>query len=718
MNEENLKNDEFFERTGYMASEKNVYRLQNLSCTSCAAKFEKNVRQISTVEDVQLNFGASKLTVAGDASILQLEEAGAFDGIKVFPEKQRIIKQHMPFWKKRENQTTIASLILLLAGYAVSTANGDNNWLSVGLFLAAILIGGFSLMKEGLTNLFKLEFDMSTLMTIAVIGAALIGDWAEGAVVVFLFSVSEALESYSIDKARNSITSLIEIAPTTAIVLRGSNEFEVDVEDLRIDDVILIKPGQKIAMDGEVIQGDSSVNQAAITGESVPVHKVLGDEVFAGTLNEEGAMQVRVTKLAEDTTIAKIIHLVEEAQAEKAPTQQFVDRFARYYTPAILIISLLIMIIPPLLMGGIWGEWFYKGLVVLVVGCPCALVISTPIAIVTAIGNAARNGVLIKGGIHLEETGQIKVVAFDKTGTLTEGRPEVTDVLTVSSLTEDEVLQQAASIEKFSQHPLASSIMRAAEKLPVGLLAVDQFQSITGKGAKAKIGEHLVHVGSPNLFKELHAMDESIEQQILTLQKQGKTVMLVWSEAGLEGIIAVADQVRKSSLKVIQKLHEMGKRTVMLTGDNQSTASAIGAQLGLTEVKAELLPDQKVEMIKSLGQYGKVAMVGDGVNDAPALATANVGIAMGGAGTDTALETADIALMADDLEKLPYTIKLSSRTKQIILQNISIALGLKVIALLLIIPGWLTLWMAVMADMGATVIVVLNSLRLMRSKIY
>lgn len=718
MNEENLKNDEFFERTGYMASEKNVYRLQNLSCTSCAAKFEKNVRQISTVEDVQLNFGASKLTVAGDASILQLEEAGAFDGIKVFPEKQRIIKQHMPFWKKRENQTTIASLILLLAGYAVSTANGDNNWLSVGLFLAAILIGGFSLMKEGLTNLFKLEFDMSTLMTIAVIGAALIGDWAEGAVVVFLFSVSEALESYSIDKARNSITSLIEIAPTTAIVLRGSNEFEVDVEDLRIDDVILIKPGQKIAMDGEVIQGDSSVNQAAITGESVPVHKVLGDEVFAGTLNEEGAMQVRVTKLAEDTTIAKIIHLVEEAQAEKAPTQQFVDRFARYYTPAILIISLLIMIIPPLLMGGIWGEWFYKGLVVLVVGCPCALVISTPIAIVTAIGNAARNGVLIKGGIHLEETGQIKVVAFDKTGTLTEGRPEVTNVLTVSSLTEDEVLQQAASIEKFSQHPLASSIMRAAEKLPVGLLAVDQFQSITGKGAKAKIGEHLVHVGSPNLFKELHAMDEAIEQQILTLQKQGKTVMLVWSEAGLEGIIAVADQVRKSSLKVIQKLHEMGKRTVMLTGDNQSTASAIGAQLGLTEVKAELLPDQKVEMIKSLGQYGKVAMVGDGVNDAPALATANVGIAMGGAGTDTALETADIALMADDLEKLPYTIKLSSRTKQIIVQNISIALGLKVIALLLIIPGWLTLWMAVMADMGATVIVVLNSLRLMRSKIY
>ncbi|ARD49133.1 heavy metal translocating P-type ATPase [Sporosarcina sp. P33] len=699
-----------------MASEKNVYRLQGLSCTSCAAKFEKNIRQIDSVEDVQLNFGASKLTVAGDASILQLEEAGAFDGIKVFPEKQRVIKQHQPFWKKRENQTTIASLILLLAGYAVSAANGDNNWLSIGLFLAAIVIGGYSLLKEGLTNLIRLEFDMSTLMTIAVIGAALIGDWAEGAVVVFLFSVSEALESYSIDKARNSITSLIEIAPTTATVLRGGNEFEVDVEDLRINDVILIKPGQKIAMDGEVIQGDSSVNQAAITGESVPVHKVTGDEVFAGTLNEEGVMQVRVTKLAEDTTIAKIIHLVEEAQAEKAPTQQFVDRFAKYYTPAILAIAVLIMIIPPLTMGGLWGEWFYKGLVVLVVGCPCALVISTPIAIVTAIGNAARNGVLIKGGIHLEETGQINVVAFDKTGTLTEGRPEVTDVIAVSKLTKDELLRIAASIEKFSQHPLATSIMRAAEKLPAPLHEVDQFQSITGKGAKANIEQRTVYVGSPNLFREMNMTDDGVEQQILTLQKQGKTVMLVWSEAGLDGMIAVADQVRGSSLSVIQKLHEMGKKTVMLTGDNETTAAAIGAQLGLSEVKAELLPEQKVEMIKSLSQSGKVAMVGDGVNDAPALATANIGIAMGGAGTDTALETADIALMADDLEKLPYTIRLSSRTKQIILQNISIALGLKIIALLLIIPGWLTLWMAVMADMGATVIVVLNSLRLLRNR--
>lgn len=701
-----------------MAAEKNVYRLQGLSCTSCAAKFEKNVRQIDTVEDVQLNFGASKLTVAGDASISQLEAAGAFDGIKVFPEKQRIVRQHIPFWKKRENQTTIAALILLLGGYGASYVNGENGWLSIALFAMAILIGGYSLMKEGLSNLVKFQFDMTTLMTIAVIGAALIGDWGEGAVVVFLFSISEALESYSIDKARNSISSLMEIAPSTAIVLRNGSEFETAVEDLRIDDVILIKPGQKIAMDGEVITGDSSVNQAAITGESVPVHKTPGSEVFAGTLNEEGSLQVRVTKLAEDTTIAKIIHMVEEAQAEKAPTQQFVDRFAKYYTPAILVVSLLIMVIPPLVMGGAWGEWFYKGLVVLVVGCPCALVISTPIAIVTAIGNAARNGVLIKGGIHLEETGEIKVVAFDKTGTLTEGRPEVTDLVTAGDMEETELLLYAASIEKYSQHPLATAIMRAAGQKVEGLLDVENFQSITGKGAKARVNGELVHVGSPNLYRETNALDEAEEAQILNLQQEGKTVMLVWSERRLEGLIAVADQVRKSSMSIIRKLYQLGiEKTIMLTGDNPSTASAIGKQLGISEVRADLLPDEKVEAVKSFGRHGKVAMVGDGVNDAPALASANIGIAMGGAGTDTALETADIALMADDLEKLPYTIKLSKRTKQVILQNISIALGLKIIALLLIIPGWLTLWMAVVADMGATVIVVLNSLRLMRNQV-
>lgn len=701
-----------------MSSDKNIYRLQGLSCTNCAAKFEKNIREIKTVDDVQLNFGASKITVLGDASVEQLEKAGAFDGIKVYPEKQRIVEVKEPFWKKRENQTTVASLLLLILGFIASFYAGEESILAIVLFASAILVGGYSLFKVGLVNLTKLQFDMNTLMTIAVIGAALIGEWGEGALVVFLFAISEALEGYSMDKARNSIRSLMDIAPNTAIIRRGNNELEIDVDDIQINDIMIIKPGQKIAMDGEVVKGDSSINQAAITGESVPVHKVPGNEVFAGTINEEGSLEVRVTKRVEDTTIAKIIHLVEEAQAEKAPSQQFVDKFAKYYTPAILIISFLIVVVPPLFFGGVWNEWIYRGLAVLVVGCPCALVISTPVAIVTAIGNAARNGVLIKGGIHLEETGRLKVVAFDKTGTLTQGTPEVTDIVPLTDMSTDEILRISASVEKLSQHPLASAIIRDAEKQNLKLVPIDDFQSITGKGAKATINNDLVHIGSPNMFRELLTLPKQYEHQIETLQKEGKTVMLLGIGNDVIGLIAVADQVRQSSLTIIQKLHQLGiQKTIMLTGDNQATANAIGSQLGLSEVKAELMPQDKLDTIKSLrNQYGKVAMVGDGVNDAPALASATVGIAMGGAGTDTALETADIALMADDLEKLPYTISLSRKTLNIILQNVSFALGLKLIALLLIIPGWLTLWMAIFADMGATVIVVLNSLRLMRSK--
>ncbi|UJF25507.1 heavy metal translocating P-type ATPase [Planococcus sp. 107-1] len=701
-----------------MSENQNVYQLQNLSCTNCAAKFEKNIREIPTVEDVKLNFGASKITVAGEASIEQLEQAGSFDGIRVYPEKQRITETKEPFWKKRENQTTLVSLLFLILGYASSIQVGEEHVATIGLFALAILIGGFSLFKEGLGNLVRLQFDMATLMTIAVIGAAIIGEWGEGAVVVFLFAVSEALETYSMDKARNSIRSLMDIAPNTATIKRGSQELEVDVDDIRIGDIMIIKPGQKLAMDGEVAKGTSSINQAAITGESVPVHKVIGDEVFAGTLNEEGALEVRVTKRSEDTTIAKIIHLVEEAQAERAPSQQFVDKFAKYYTPAILVISLLVAVLPPLLLGGVWNEWVYRGLAVLVVGCPCALVISTPVAIVTAIGNAARNGVLIKGGIHLEETGRLNVIAFDKTGTLTQGTPEVTNIVSLSKMSTEEILATAASIEKLSQHPLASAILRKAENSDVDLVEVENFQSITGKGAKAEIDGEVFYIGSPNLFAETLKVSADIEKEVETLQAAGKTVMLLGSGSEIKGYIAVADQIRPSSSTIIQKLYDLGiQKTIMLTGDNQLAASAIGNQLNLSDVKSDLMPENKLAAIKSLReQFGKVAMVGDGVNDAPALASSTVGIAMGGAGTDTALETADIALMADDLDKLPYTIGLSRKTLTIIYQNVAFALGLKVLALLLIIPGWLTLWMAIFADMGATLIVVLNSLRLMKSK--
>ncbi|AND38304.1 cadmium transporter [Cytobacillus oceanisediminis 2691] len=585
-----------------------------------------------------------------------------------------------------------------------------------------MVIGGYRLFTTGLKNLIRLQFDMKTLMTIAVIGAAFIGEWGEGATVVILFAISEALETYSMDKARQSIRSLMDIAPKEALIRRGNQEMMVEVDDIQLGDIMIVKPGQKIAMDGIVVKGVSSVNQAAITGESVPVAKTAEDEVFAGTLNEEGLLEVKVTKHVDDTTIAKIIHLVEEAQAERAPSQAFVDKFAKYYTPLIMLIALGVAVVPPLFFGADWDTWIYQGLAALVVGCPCALVISTPVAIVTAIGNAAKNGVLIKGGIHLEEMGAIKAIAFDKTGTLTKGIPMVTDYLPQSHANSNELLSIAAALEKGSQHPLASAIMKKAEEENAAYqdISIEEFSSITGKGIKGIFQNQMYYVGSPNLFEELlsNGIPSELKATIARLQKQGKTVMAAGTSKEVLGLIAVADVLRENSKNVIGNLHSMGiQKTIMLTGDNEGTANAIGEQVGVSDIKAELLPQDKLRYIKDLRKkYDRVAMVGDGVNDAPALAASAVGIAMGGAGTDTALETADIALMADDLGKLPFTVKLSRKALSIIKQNITFSLGIKLVALLLVIPGWLTLWIAIFADMGATLIVTLNGLRLLRIK--
>lgn len=699
-------------------SQRFSYRLEGLSCMNCAVKFENNVRQLPNVEEAQINFGASKLTLKGEATVQELEKAGAFDGIKVIPDHQPVKIEKQSFWK-RENILALISLLFTIIGIFLYVFAGENSLLAISTFLLAILIGGYDLFKVGFRNLLQFEFDMKTLMTIAIIGAAIIGEWMEGAVVVFLFALSEALESYSINKARQSITSLLDIAPKKATVKHGNKTVEIDVNDIRINDVIIIKPGEKVAMDGEVIKGESSINQSAITGESIPVHKSFGDEVFAGTINEQGVLQVRVTKRVEDTTLAKIIHLVEEAQAERAPSQKFVDQFAKYYTPAILIIALLVAIFPPLFFHAAWSEWIYLGLAVLVVGCPCALVISTPVAIVTAIGNAARNGVLIKGGVYLEALGRLHAVAFDKTGTLTKGKPEVTDIASLNrNMDENDILQIALAIEKNSEHPLASAIVRRAQQKGVKRLETKHFQAITGKGAKAELNGTVFYIGNLTLIEPLITVPLNVREQILTLQKEGKTVMVVATNEALIGLIAVADQVRRQSSSVIKRLYDLGiKKTIMLTGDNEATGKAISKKLGLNEARTELLPEDKLKTIQKLQkQYGNVAMVGDGINDAPALATATVGIAMGSAGTDAALESADIALMGDNLEKLPYVITLGRKALNVIKQNISFALGLKIIALLLVIPGWLTLWLAIVADVGATLLVVLNSMRLVNEK--
>ncbi|MBP1975460.1 heavy metal translocating P-type ATPase [Cohnella thailandensis] len=698
-------------------NEKQVYRVQGFTCANCAGMFERNVKSLPGVTDAQVNFGAAKITVIGHATMAELEKAGAFENLKLAPDKQKIIEKKEPLWK--ENRNVLLSVLLMAAGYFLAYGYGEDAVVSALAFGAAILIGGYELFIKGIKNLAKLRFDMSTLMTVAIIGVAAIGEWSEGAVVVVLFAISEALERYSMHNARQSIRSLMDIAPQEALIKRGSVEQTVNVDDIQVGDVMIVKPGQKLAMDGVVLNGISTINQAAITGESVPVAKTRDDEVFAGTLNGEGLLEVEVTKRVEDTTLSKIIHLVEEAQAEQAPSQAFIDRFAKYYTPAIMVLAVGVAVVPPL-FGADWGDWIYQGLSLLVVGCPCALVISTPVSIVTAIGNAAKNGVLIKGGIHLEEAGRIKAVAFDKTGTLTKGFPEVTEIVALDGRNEAEMLAIAAGIEKGSQHPLASAIVRKAEQTGASLsLPVDDVQSITGKGIKATIGDRLFYIGSPRLFDELEfEVAESVREQIVTQQMQGKTVMGLGTQKEMLALIAVADSVRDSSKAVIDELRALGvNKTIMLTGDNQAAAEAIGKQLGVTEIKAELLPQDKLESVKKLREsYSSVAMVGDGVNDAPALAASTVGIAMGGAGTDTALETADIALMADDLRKLPYTIRLSQKTLSVIKQNVIFSLGIKLLAFVLIVPGWLTLWLAILADMGATLIVTLNSLRLLKVK--
>ncbi|ANB57551.1 copper-translocating P-type ATPase [Anoxybacillus sp. B7M1] len=701
-------------------SEAKTYRVQGFTCANCAAKFENNVKSLPGVQDAKVNFGASKITVWGTTTIEELEKAGAFENLKVREDKEKAVKRE-PFWKQKENIKVYISAVLLVISWFLGKQYGEEHIFATIGYAAAILIGGYSLFIKGFKNLVRLNFDMNTLMTVAILGAAAIGEWGEGATVVILFAISEALERYSMDKARQSIESLMDIAPKEALIRRGNEEMMVPVDDIQVGDIMIVKPGQKLAMDGIVIKGTSTLNQAAITGESVPVTKTVGDEVFAGTLNEEGLLEVKVTKRVEDTTLSKIIHLVEEAQAERAPSQAFVDRFAKYYTPAIIIFALLLAVIPPLFMGADWSEWIYRGLAVLVVGCPCALVISTPVSIVTAIGNAAKNGVLIKGGIYLEEAGNLKVIAFDKTGTLTKGVPSVTDVVTYNG-NENELMTITAAIEKGSQHPLASAIIRKAEEdgLNFNDLSVEEFQSITGKGVKAKVNNEMYYVGSPGLFEELlpNGIQSEIKEQITTLQTQGKTVMALGTEKEILALIAVADEIRESSKEVIRKLHQVGiEKTVMLTGDNQRTAEAIGKQVGVSDIKADLLPEDKLNFIKELrDKHQSVAMVGDGVNDAPALAASTVGVAMGGAGTDTALETADIVLMSDDLSKLPYTIKLSRKALAIIKQNITFSLGIKALSLLLIVPGWLTLWLAIFADMGATLIVTLNSMRLLNVK--
>ncbi len=696
-----------------------TFRLQGLDCADCAAKLEKRVATAPGVNQAQVNFAASKMVVKHQgttAEILAVIDKMGYFGEIDQPARR---KETASFWKTNQYVIpTIISFIMLAAGLIAGRTDAPS-FIPTGFFIIGIILGGFLPAKNGISVLINAhELDMNILMTIAVVGAAAIGEFVEATAVVFLFSLGNALQGYTLDKTRNSIRALMDLTPDEALVRRNGEETTITVEEIIIDDIIIIRPGEKIAMDGQVIKGLSSVNQATITGESIPVEKTTGDAVYAGTINERGSLEVKVSHLAKDNTISRIIEMVEEAQGQKAPSQQFVDKFAKYYTPLVILGAALVAIIPPLIFGQPFHKWFYEAMAMLLVACPCALVISTPVSIVAAIGSAAKNGVLIKGGVYLEEAGALSVIAFDKTGTLTEGKPQVTDVIPVNGFSAAEILRIAAAIESRSEHPLGEAILQYTRIKDIIIPPVADFASIPGKGARGSIDDKVYHIGNTRLFNESVLSKDKIRQTIAAFQSEGKTVMILGDEHDILGLIAVADVLRDNSRQALVNLKKAGiKKTVMLTGDNHSTAQAIAAKAGVDEFRSDLLPEDKVLAMKELlSKYNKVAMVGDGVNDAPAMALSTVGIAMGTAGTDAALETADIALMADDLSKLAYVIKLSRQTLRIIKQNITCALVIKGLILLLVIPGWLTLWLAVVADMGSTLLVTLNSMRLLRVK--
>ncbi|MBW1856402.1 MAG: cation-translocating P-type ATPase, partial [Deltaproteobacteria bacterium] len=650
------------------------FALEGLDCPDCASKLQKKISKLDGVHEAQVNFPSSSMAVKHEVGtinradiITAVEEAGYRATIA----KEKTTTKPAGFFSisNRRVLSTILSgcfIFLALAAYLFKNVipfysllvGGYHLTLSHLFCLCAILSGGYYVAKSGYHSLRARTFDMNLLMSIA-------GEFAEGAIVVFLFSLGNTLQSYTMDKARNAIRSLMDLAPKEAHLKRGGRLIKVPVSELKINDAIVVKPGEKVSVDGIIVKGSSPVDESPITGESKPADKMPGDRAFAGSINGSGSLEVKVEKLAEDSTLSRIIHLVEEAQAQKAPSQNFVDAFSRIYTPLVIVTAVLITIIPPLFLSLPFTEWFYRGLMLLLISCPCALVISTPVSIVSAIACASRRGVLIKGGAYLEEMGAINAIAFDKTGTLTQSQFEVTDVVALNGNSEDDILTISASLEMKSEHPLAKAVLKKANQEKVALKEPANFSVYPGKGLKGILNGQPAYCGNLTFFQEQGIPVAAFEGEMQRLENEGKTTILVSSNSA-KGIIALADTPRREARRCVERLKEKGiKHIVMLTGDNERVAAAISKNLMVDNFQATLLPEEKVDAIKKLSsQYEKVAMVGDGVNDAPALAASSVGIAMGAASSDTALETADIALMSDDLLKLPFLVHLSRRTKR------------------------------------------------------
>lgn len=690
----------------------------------------KSVRRIPGVIFADVNFASGLLVVEYDPETDPLQRAvevvrSAGHGIERlgFPGGAEGHSPTTPGWwaiHAHTVSTASAGALIVLAWILEKAAPGWTDGASVAAFAAAILVGGLLVFRRAWVSLSARVLDMNVLMAIAVIGAAAIGQWAEGATVVFLFSLGGLLESRSLARTRSSIRDLMDLSPPVARTFRDGLEREMAVSEVMPGELIRVRPGERIPLDGTVEGGASAVDESPITGESVPVNKGVKDAVYAGSLNSSGRLEVRVTSRAADSTLARIVYLVEEAQGSRAPSQQLVERFARYYTPAVVGVAVAIAVVPPLLGAvsgielGAFDVWLYRALVLLVVSCPCALVLSTPVSIVSAITRATRDGVLVKGGVHLETAARVKVVAFDKTGTLTAGQPEVTDVIPIDDADPSRVLTLAAVLEAHSNHPLARAVVRAAGTANA-LAEVEGYEDVPGCGVRGLIGTITYAVGTLEFATGNHHAGDDVRDIVTGLEDKGCTVLVVAANGAVIGVLGVADQVRDGAPVAVEHLQAAGiEHTVMLTGDNERTAAAVADRSGVSEYKARLLPQEKVEAVDELRQaFGPVAMVGDGINDAPALARADLGIAMGAAGSDVALETADVALMSDDLMQLPAFLELGRRTVRIIRQNVALSVVMKAAVLVLAMAGVATLWMAVFADTGLSLLVIFNGMRLL-----
>ena len=692
------------------------FRIEAMDCPTEQTLIQNKLGKLAGVQQLEFNLINRVLGVTHDLP----NTAPIIDAIKSLGMQAEPLEQGVeapaPAVEKKPWWPLALSGVGALLAEVIHFTGAAPNWVVAIIALVSILSGGLGTYKKGWIALKNLNLNINALMSIAVTGAILIGQWPEAAMVMFLFTVAELIEAKSLDRARNAIGGLMQMTPERATVQQADGTWvEQDVKTIELGARVRVRPGERIGLDGEVLSGTSTIDQAPITGESLPVEKTVGDKVFAGTINQAGSLEYAVTAAANNSTLARIIHAVEQAQGARAPTQRFVDQFSKIYTPAVFILALAVAVIPPLFMGALWFDWIYRALVLLVVACPCALVISTPVTIVSGLAAAARKGILVKGGVYLEGGHKLDYLALDKTGTITHGKPVQTDYLSLDPVAATLAPALAAALAGRSDHPVSLAIANAAVDKQLAPLTVDNFEALAGRGVRGEVGGQVYHLGNHRLVEELNLCSPELEEKLFALEKQGKSVVLLLDQSGPLALFAVADTVKDSSREAIQQLHELGIKTLMLTGDNVHTAQAIAAQVGIDEAKGDLLPTDKLQAIEALYAQGhRVAMVGDGINDAPALARAEIGFAMAAAGTDTAIETADVALMDDDLRKIPAFIRLSRQTSSILKQNIALALVIKAVFLGVTFAGLATMWMAVFADMGVSLLVVFNGLRLLR----